>query len=170
MVSSSTLAGIGAAAAVIGYCIYFDQKRRSHPDFKKKLREKRRLEKTGGKGGRGGLTFRMPDFRDQEAVQGFFLEQVQLGEQLLAEGQIETGVEHLAMAVAVCGQPHALLGVLQQTIPPQIYALLLQSLEKAQKTVRAHAASSIPGLSGAAASGAGAPPSSGSLGTIEDLE
>ena len=30
------------------------------------------------------------------------------------------------MAVAVCGQPHALLGVLQQTIPPQIYALLLQ--------------------------------------------
>ena len=47
----------------------------------------------------------------------------------MAQGQIETGVEHLAMAVAVCGQPHALLGVLQQTIPPQIYALLLQVIQ-----------------------------------------
>ena len=36
-------------AAVIGYCIYFDHKRRSHPDFKKKLREKRRKLKQGGK-------------------------------------------------------------------------------------------------------------------------
>jgi import receptor subunit TOM20 len=54
---------------------------------------------------------------------------VQLGEELLATGDIQNGVEHLAMAVAVCGQPHSLLSVLQQTIPPQIYQLLLQNLE-----------------------------------------
>ena len=47
--------------------------------------------------------------------------QVQLGEELLANGDITNGVEHLALAVAVCGQPHSLLSVLQQTLPPQIY-------------------------------------------------
>lgn len=35
--------GTGAAlgAAFIGYCIYFDQKRRSDPDFRKKLKERK---------------------------------------------------------------------------------------------------------------------------------
>ena len=51
---------------------------------------------------------------------------MQLGEELLAQGDVENGVEHLSLAVAVCGQPHSLLGVLQQTLPPQIYQLLLQ--------------------------------------------
>lgn len=32
------LAG-GLGLAFVGYCVYFDQKRRSHPDFKKKLIE-----------------------------------------------------------------------------------------------------------------------------------
>merc|ERR1712043_159115 len=76
-------------------------------------------------------------------IQKFFLHEVQLGEELLATGDIENGVEHLSMAVAVCGQPHSLLGVLQQTIPPQIYSLLLQNLEKAKGKVRAHAALTI---------------------------
>ena len=48
------------------------------------------------------------------------LSQVQLGEELLATGDIANGVEHLSLAVAVCGQPHSLLGVLQQTLPPQV--------------------------------------------------
>lgn len=42
MISKSALgmcAGV-AGALFIGYCIYFDQKRRSDPNFKKKLREK----------------------------------------------------------------------------------------------------------------------------------
>ena len=62
------------------------------------------------------------DFTDQEAVQRFFLQEVQLGEELLAQGDVEAGVEHLGLAVAVCGQPHSLLGVLQQTLPPQVAA------------------------------------------------
>ena len=51
------------------------------------------------------------------------------------------------MAVAVCGQPHSLLGVLQQSLPQPVYALLLQSLDKAQSRVRSHVASKVPGLS-----------------------
>ncbi len=62
-------------------------------------------------------------------------------------------MEHLSLAVAVCGQPHSLLGVLQQTLPPQIYKLLLQNLDLAQERVRMHVAANVPGLAAAAASG-----------------
>merc|ERR1712038_119450 len=142
-------AGIGAAA-FLGYCIYFDHSRRSNPDFNKKLRERRRLAAKRAAASRGP---KLPDFSDQEAVQRFFLQEVQLGEELLAQGDVENGVEHLSLAVAVCGQPHSLLGVLQQTLPPQIYQLLLQSLDLAQKKIRSHAVTSIPGLGPSAASG-----------------
>ena len=29
----------GAGICFVGYCIYFDRKRRSHPDFRKRLNE-----------------------------------------------------------------------------------------------------------------------------------
>ena len=138
-----------AAASALAYCVYFDHKRRSDPDFKKRLKAKRNKGQAKGSSSvqtesaaaaaDGG---RMPDFSDQEAVQRFFLQEVQLGETLLAQGSLEEGVEHLALAVAVCGQPHALLGVLQETLPPPIYALLLQNLDGAQRKVRSHAATS----------------------------
>ena len=66
----------------------------------------------------------------------YLFQEVQLGEELLATGDIPNGVEHLALAVAVCGQPHSLLSVLQQTLPPQIYHLLLQNLEVINKNYR----------------------------------
>ena len=53
---------------------------------------------------------------------------VQLGEELLGQGDEEGGVEHLGNAVAVCGQPQQLLQVLQQTLPPHVFHLLLQRL------------------------------------------
>uniref|UniRef100_A0A6M2DGP5 Putative mas20 protein import receptor n=1 Tax=Xenopsylla cheopis TaxID=163159 RepID=A0A6M2DGP5_XENCH len=120
---------IGIAAGVcgtllLGYCYYFDQQRRKDPDFKKKLRERRRAKKNA----RSQKPTGMPDLRDHEAVQRFFLQEVQLGEELLASGDLDGGVEHLTIAVAVCGQPTQLLQVLQQTLPPQVFHLLLQRL------------------------------------------
>jgi len=38
------------------------------------------------------------------------------------------GVDHLSNAVAVCGQPQQLLQVLQQTLPPQVFQMLLMKL------------------------------------------
>ena len=69
-------AGLGAAA-FIGYCIYFDRARRSAPDFKKKLREKRRHAAKRAANNKGPA---LPDFSDQEAVQKFFLQEVLLYE------------------------------------------------------------------------------------------
>jgi len=119
---------IGLAAGIggllfIGYCIYFDHKRHSDPNFKKKLREKRRQKRMAKQAGS-----KIPDLRDQESVQKFFLAEVQLGENLLSEGDVDGAVEHLGSAIAVCGHPQQLLQILQQTLPPQVFHLLLQRL------------------------------------------
>merc|ERR1712083_739602 len=162
-------AGLGTAAFV-GYCIYFDSKRRSHPDFKLKLREKR---KAASKGQSKSTGPQLPDFSDQEAVQRFFLQEVQMGEELLATGDIQNGVEHLSLAVAVCGQPHSLLSVLQQTLPPQIYQLLLQNLDVAQQKVRMHASSSMMNSMMRGGGMGGGPPMGGARGgsiEAEDVE
>ncbi|KAL3284097.1 hypothetical protein HHI36_018265 [Cryptolaemus montrouzieri] len=128
----SPKAALGIAAGVcgtlfIGYCIYFDQKRHNDPDFKKKLRERRRVKKAAAGGAKRTNTV-FPDMKDHEAVQKFFLQEIQLGEELLAAGDLENGVDHLGNAVAVCGQPNDLLQVLQQTLQPQVFHLLIQRL------------------------------------------
>ncbi|XP_067847632.1 mitochondrial import receptor subunit TOM20 homolog [Heptranchias perlo] len=113
-------------AAFIGYCIYFDRKRRSAPDFRVKLRERRRKQQQQDKG--NDCIGKLPDLKDVEAVQKFFLEEVQLGEELLARGDYEKGVDHLSNAVSVCGQPQQLLQVLQQTLPQPVFQMLIQRL------------------------------------------
>uniref|UniRef100_A0A8B9YV63 Mitochondrial import receptor subunit TOM20 homolog n=1 Tax=Bos mutus grunniens TaxID=30521 RepID=A0A8B9YV63_BOSMU len=114
-----------STALFIGYCIYFDRKRRSDPNFKNRLRERRKKQKLAKE--RAGL-FKLPDLKDAEAVQKFFLEEIQLGEELLAQGEYEKGVDHLTNGIAVCGQPQQLLQVLQQTLPPPVFQMLLTKL------------------------------------------
>uniref|UniRef100_A0A4W5M9R0 Translocase of outer mitochondrial membrane 20b n=1 Tax=Hucho hucho TaxID=62062 RepID=A0A4W5M9R0_9TELE len=118
---SSTIAAGVCGALLVGYCIYFDRKRRSDPNFKNRLRQR---ECTGC----SGLPVAGLDLKDAEAVQKFFLEEIQLGEELLAQGDYENGVEHLTNAIAVCGQPQQLLQVLQQTLPPPVFQMLLTKL------------------------------------------
>jgi len=129
---SRTVLGLalGLGTLLIGYCIYFDKKRRSDPNFKQKLREKRKSKKSSVKPSNNST---LPDLKDHEAVQRFFLTEVQLGEELLANGELEEGVEHLSNAVAVCGQPTQLLQVLQQTLPPQVFQMLLARLPEVGK-------------------------------------
>ncbi|XP_076001607.1 mitochondrial import receptor subunit TOM20 homolog B [Genypterus blacodes] len=122
--TSAIAAGV-CGALFVGYCIYFDRKRRSDPSFKNRLRERRRNQKAAKD--RAGMA-KLPDLKDAEAVQKFFLEEIQLGEELLAQGDYEKGVDHLTNAIAVCGQPQQLLQVLQQTLPPPVFQMLLTKL------------------------------------------
>ncbi|XP_046974462.1 mitochondrial import receptor subunit TOM20 homolog [Vanessa cardui] len=125
-----------AGTLFLGYCVYFDQQRRKDPLFKKKLRERREKAQHNATRSRtlGGP---LPDMNDHEAMQRFFLQQIQLGEELLAAGDLEAGVEHLGQAVAVCGQTQQLLGVLQQTMPASIFHLLLKKLPEVSERLRA---------------------------------
>uniref|UniRef100_A0A8C2BZC8 Mitochondrial import receptor subunit TOM20 homolog n=1 Tax=Cyprinus carpio TaxID=7962 RepID=A0A8C2BZC8_CYPCA len=119
---SAIAAGV-CGAIFIGYCVYFDRKRRSDPNFKTRLREQLY---------EGDevwfFIFQLPDLKDAAAVQKFFLDEIQLGEELLAQGDYEKGVDHLTNAIAVCGQPQQLLQVLQQTLPPPVFQMLLTKL------------------------------------------
>lgn len=77
----------------------------------------------------------IPSFQDAESINKFFLQQVQLGEAMLAQGDISLGIEHLANAIAVCSQPQQLLKVLRNTLPPAVYDLLLQQVGNIVKQV-----------------------------------
>ncbi|XP_038217209.1 mitochondrial import receptor subunit TOM20 homolog [Zerene cesonia] len=136
---SRTTLGIAVGLAgtlFLGYCVYFDQQRRKDPLYKKKLRERRQKAQQNATRSRtmGGP---LPDMNDHEAMQRFFLQQIQLGEELLAAGDLEAGVEHLGQAVAVCGQTQQLLSVLQQTMPAPIFHLLLKKLPEVSERLRA---------------------------------
>uniref|UniRef100_A0A3Q0REE9 Uncharacterized protein n=1 Tax=Amphilophus citrinellus TaxID=61819 RepID=A0A3Q0REE9_AMPCI len=127
MLSGRTSVMVAGVCGVffVAYCIYFDRKRRSDPRFKEKLRERRRKQKVSSE--KSALT-KLPNLNDEEAVQKFFLEEIQLAEELLAQGELDTAVDHLTNAVAVCGQPQQLLQVLQQTLPPPVFQILLTRL------------------------------------------
>uniref|UniRef100_A0A3B4GAD2 Mitochondrial import receptor subunit TOM20 homolog n=1 Tax=Pundamilia nyererei TaxID=303518 RepID=A0A3B4GAD2_9CICH len=119
--TSALVAGV-CGALFIAYCVYFDRKRRSDPCFKEKLRERKCA------GQRRKLSIVLPNLKDEEAVQKFFLEEIQLAEELLAQGEFDKGVDHLTNAIAVCGQPQQLLQVLQQTLPAPVFQMLLTRL------------------------------------------
>ncbi|KAK7104555.1 mitochondrial import receptor subunit TOM20 homolog isoform X2 [Littorina saxatilis] len=140
-VTTIGIAAAGAGLCFLGYCMYFDRKRRNDPDFKQKLRERRKMAKTH----KSQPKAQLPDLTNQEAMQKFFLQEVQMGEELLAAGDIEQGVEHLSNAVAVCGQPQQLLQVLQQTLPPQVFQLLVQKLPSVGQRLMSSAAAAAGG-------------------------
>ena len=66
--------------------------------------------------------------KDQEAVQKYFLEEVQKGEEFLGTNDYDNCVKHLTNAIAVCGQPQQLLQVFKQTLPPDVFQMLIQNL------------------------------------------
>ena len=103
LVSRTSISVLAAVAGTlfVSYCIYFDRKRRSDPEFKKKLRDsklfpisfdwlsmnnsefiflnffdsiERKHRKNVSKEGSSSL----PDLKDHEAVQQFFLREVSL--------------------------------------------------------------------------------------------
>lgn len=77
----------------------------------------------------------IPSLKDSDAIQKFFLQQIQLGEELLSQGELISGAEHLAKAVAVCGQPQHLLHILNTTLPPQVFQMLVQQLKYMENQV-----------------------------------
>uniref|UniRef100_A0A4X2LF41 Mitochondrial import receptor subunit TOM20 homolog n=1 Tax=Vombatus ursinus TaxID=29139 RepID=A0A4X2LF41_VOMUR len=126
MVGRSGVIAAGMCGVLfISYCIYFDRKRRSDPNFKNRFQERRKKQKLAKE--RAGLS-KLPDLKDAEDVQKFFLKEIQLGEELLPQGEYEKGVDHLTNAIAVCGQPQQLLQVLQQTLPSPVFQMFLTKL------------------------------------------
>ncbi|CAD6186853.1 unnamed protein product [Caenorhabditis auriculariae] len=131
--SNVVLAAGIAGAAFVGYCIYFDHKRTTAPDYKDKIRQKRRADAAA----RGGIGLRSTasagrsgemNLSDPAMMQAFFLQEVQLGEELMGAGNIEEGSTHIANAVVLCGESQQLLSIFQQTLSEEQFRAVLVKL------------------------------------------
>ncbi|XP_021557074.1 TOMM20-like protein 1 [Neomonachus schauinslandi] len=120
------LAALAACGAVafLGYCVYFDRKRRGDPAFRRCLRDRRRAQQQKA-AGRGAQLW---DPAKNEKLQELFLQEVQMGQLWLSRGEHQLGVEHLSNALLVCGQPQELLKVFKLTLPPQVFEMLLHKI------------------------------------------
>ncbi|PSN46129.1 hypothetical protein C0J52_12064 [Blattella germanica] len=114
----------------IGYCLYFDKKRREDPNYKKYLKKRRRIQSAI----RNTTEEKLFHTKNYEDVRRYFFQEVHASEFLLSEGNMEAGVERLSNAVAVCGQPQRFLKNLQESLPPQAFALLVHKV--LQKSAR----------------------------------
>ncbi|KAH8383836.1 hypothetical protein KR009_010858 [Drosophila setifemur] len=114
-----------------GYCVYFDNKRRNDPDFKKKLRNRRRHGQSGTSTPTGGAVH-----LSEKDIETYFMTQIQKGEGLISSGDIEGGVDHLINAILVCSQPSKLLQVLQSTLPMEIFTMMLVKMHALESSER----------------------------------
>ncbi|EGD77045.1 hypothetical protein PTSG_07386 [Salpingoeca rosetta] len=131
------IAGLAVATAVVGYCIYFDQKRRSAPDFREKLAEKRRLQKKREEEERKAQVQAdgspAPEtLRDQRALKQYFVDTMAAGQEAMQQGEFDKAAQCFVNALRVYQDPAALLQVLKQTVPPELFMQVVQQLQALQ--------------------------------------
>ncbi|KAG9076292.1 hypothetical protein FS749_011944 [Ceratobasidium sp. UAMH 11750] len=148
MVETRTIVAISAASAataLAAYLVYFDYKRRNDSEFRRKLRkEKKKVAKTAKP---DDATNAVPAGRSQEDLkkllatinaepvptlsgerEKYFLDQVGIGEQLLAQGPAFELPAALSFYRALRSYPSPveIIMVFQNTLPPHIFALVME--------------------------------------------
>ena len=128
---TAAVVGLGLTLGVAAcYCVSFDKQRR----LKKKLQQPKKAKKLQVQ--QNTQLIQLPDFKDQKSADTFLYDQVKLGENLLNKGETEKGLEHLALAVATCGNPEEALQYLVCNLRLDLYKRLLTKLEPAIKRVK----------------------------------
>ncbi|KAF1751581.1 hypothetical protein GCK72_018135 [Caenorhabditis remanei] len=117
--SNVVLAAGVAGAAFLGYCIYCNHKRINALEYKDKIRQKRRTQ-----AGAGGM---------ESQKQQSFVQEVQLGQQLMVAGNVEEGAVHIANAVMLCGESQHFLSIFKQTLSEEKYRAVVQQLSSARE-------------------------------------
>ncbi|XP_068156884.1 mitochondrial import receptor subunit TOM20 homolog B-like [Drosophila tropicalis] len=142
------LAIAGAASAIfLGYCVYYDHKRRMDPEYRRKLHERRERDQEKSKNqllhdgaaadsgspcecGCGKKMGGKPDLSDQAALERYLFHEIKLGEYLIINGRLDEGLTHMANAIELCGQPDVLLQMMEATLPDNIFRPLIQKLQE----------------------------------------
>ncbi|KAG9121180.1 hypothetical protein FRC07_002976 [Ceratobasidium sp. 392] len=175
MVETRTVVAISAvsvATALAGYLVYFDYKRRNDPEFRKKLRkEKKKIAKTIKP---DETTDATPAGRSQDDLKAmlalinaeplptlpgdrekYFMEQVGVGEQLLARGPAFEVPAALSFYRALRSYPSPveIIMIFQNTLPPHIFAVVMElasldvsssESELAREPAPAHVPDAVP--------------------------
>ncbi|KAH8342866.1 hypothetical protein KR059_000976, partial [Drosophila kikkawai] len=122
-----------SVALVLGYCVYFDRKRRSSPDFRKRLYERRRRMRTSSSSSsRTSSPIGPRDGGKQVSPEAFFISEMRSGEELIGQGCVDEGLGHFANAVALCAQPDKVMEALQANLPTHMFELLISKLKALQ--------------------------------------
>ncbi|KAG0366480.1 hypothetical protein BGZ54_005286 [Gamsiella multidivaricata] len=132
------------AVATIGYAIYFDQKRRNDPEFRRKLKkekkralkhqkeeEKKKVTRTAQTVEEALSGIKEEEFpTSMEEREKFCMEQLSSGEALFTQGP--EGYDMAAIcfykALKVYPAPAELVMVYQKTIPPEVFTLVMGML------------------------------------------
>ncbi|KAF9293834.1 hypothetical protein BGZ88_004835 [Linnemannia elongata] len=132
------------AVATVGYAIYFDQKRRNDPEFRRKLKkekkramkqqkeeEKKKTTKTAQSVEEALASIKEDDFpTSMEEREKFCMDQLSTGEALFTRGP--EGYDMAAIcfykALKVYPAPAELVMVYQKTIPPEVFTLVMGML------------------------------------------
>lgn len=128
------------SALIISYCIYFDQKRRSDPEYKRKLHERRYQSKLHK------LSYYDMHSDDEDEDEDFnmdaldvnelimnntsasFFSEIKQCEQFIAEGSMTEGLSHLVNAIRMCTQPMPMIQSLRECLPAPIFIPLMRQL------------------------------------------
>ncbi|KAH9467049.1 hypothetical protein Pst134EB_002079 [Puccinia striiformis f. sp. tritici] len=140
-----TIGGLSFLTAGLTYCLYFDYKRRNDPVFRKELlKEQRRLIKKNqyqDKNASRELEKMLeaavatvnaePLPTSVEGKEQFFMEQVGIGEMLASKmprGAMPAAIAFFK-AYKVYPSPQELLVIYQRTMPPEIFAIIIEMIK-----------------------------------------
>lgn len=136
--------GILASSAAVAYALYFDYTRRTSPDFRKNLKKKAvKQQKVEAKEHEASKKSKLENVRKALSIElesnpiptalaekeGFFMQQVALGEQLAnsSDKKIDAAI-CFYKALAVYPNPTDILGIYQRSVPEDIYELVVMMI------------------------------------------
>lgn len=131
-ISPKTIGIACGAIGLIAYCIYFDRKRRSDPNYREKVQARRERER---KSREEQDEVELPPENNKSAMEKFFVREIEIGEELIQAGEVDRAVKHLSYAVVFCPQPSQLLAYMKEILPTDAYKKLVDSLEVVNKRV-----------------------------------
>ncbi|SPP79001.1 mitochondrial import receptor subunit TOM20 homolog B-like [Drosophila guanche] len=137
---------ITTGVSLLGLCIYYDRKRLSDPQYKRKLHERRLRRVVEQKDSQISVheqTVRQQHVQHRLQLELFiwmpavkclahptvlkqlFHSELELGDQLMHKGHLSKGLTHLAKAIMLCRQPAIPLHNLQATMPKALLQPLI---------------------------------------------
>lgn len=81
----------------------------------------------------------IPGIKDPRDQQTLLLHEIQRAEDLMTSGKFERAVTHFANAIAICNDPHNMVMALRESLPDDVFDLLLKVLANSYgKKINAH--------------------------------
>lgn len=129
-------------ALIVTYCIYYDMKRRTDPEYKRKVHERRcqsklnKLSYFDAEGDDDDADSDMEDFDMNDLVLQLssvnLFNTIDLGDQFSTGGNVAEGLSYLANAILMCTQPEPMLQSLHESLPESLIMPLMHQLSGEQ--------------------------------------